>query len=650
VLRPHYAMLISAAVALSMFCSSSVAAAPADRLLPDNTVGYVSVVDAPTLRTAWEKTPLHALLSEPIMEPFATKLRGQIDDRWASSHHRLGLTVDDLEGLATGELCFAVVPDSSGKATYLLLVDVSGKEEEALEALKKVSEEFIAQGGTKSQQELDGTTITSFKFPQQGDRGTLEAVQFLKGGLLGVSTSIAVLTDVANHLDGTRANALSKVDEYLKVDARCRTGADGVEPHVRWYLKPIPFAEALRAASERQPQHDVLKLVKNQGFGAIRAVGGQLNFGQEPYTFLHRTAVYAPKGWDKAMRMLDFPGGEEFSPLPWIPSDLSTYTTVYWDVRTAFANFGSIFDELFGEGEEGIWEDVLASVAEDPNGPQIDIAKDLVGRLGTRVTLLTDYTNPISPTSERTLFAVESTDPAGMADAVAKSVKDDPLVKRHEFMDFVLWEITDEDEADFGILGDESVEDDSPGDDIPNPVVVVAHGQVMIASHIELLEKVLDAGDGSSPLTADPAYEQVMKELDKLGADSLCARIFSRTDEEMLPTYELFRQGKLPEAQTLFAQLLNTLLSGDTEEGELRTVRIDAADLPEYEEIRGYLGTAGSYVQSEEDGWFITGFTLAAEPVGAKSAGDTPARDSPTAADGPELQTTSKRSSGPKAN
>jgi hypothetical protein len=83
---------------------------------------------------------------------------------------------------------------------------------------------------------------------------------------------------------------------------------------------------------------------------------------------------------------------------------------------------------------------------------------------------------------------------------------------------------------------------------------------------------------------------------------------FSRTAEEYRPTYELLRQGKMPESETLLARLLNTLMGTGRRE-EVREQRIDGSKLPDFEMVRRYLGPAGVVGISEEQGWFIKGAT-----------------------------------------
>jgi hypothetical protein len=85
--------------------------------------------------------------------------------------------------------------------------------------------------------------------------------------------------------------------------------------------------------------------------------------------------------------------------------------------------------------------------------------------------------------------------------------------------------------------------------------------------------------------------------------------VFSRTDEEYRPTYELVKQNKMPESETMLGRVLNALF-GEGKKGAARTQKIDGAQLPDYQVVRPYLGSAGLQATSEADGWYLKGFTL----------------------------------------
>ena len=121
-------------------------------------------------------------------------------------------------------------------------------------------------------------------------------------------------------------------------------------------------------------------------------------------------------------------------------------------------------------------------------------------------------------------------------------------------------------------------------------------------------------------LTDAADFREVEVTLNQLLPGPVAARCFRRTDEAYRPTYELLRQGKMPESETLLGRLLNRLLTTpeDEEEGVLRKQQIDGRQLPPFEMVRRYFSPAGIVVRSLDDGWFVVGATLTKQEAQAK--------------------------------
>jgi hypothetical protein len=366
----------------------------------------------------------------------------------------------------------------------------------------------------------------------------------------------------------------------------------------------------------------MLQILEEQGFTGIQGMGGFVDLAVDDYQILHRTAIYAPKPYEKSMQMMQFPNAAEFTPEPWVPRDLANYTTVYLDILNAFDHFGPIFDALFGEGEEGVWQDVLDSLKKDPNGPRVDLRNDLVAKLGQRVSMLTAYQIPITTTSERLLFAIEAKDPKAVAVAVEKNLKDDKTVRRREHGQYVIWESIPPKKADVPAIeldfpamtpAEQKAPKRGGGQQreqvLPNAAITVAKDHLLVASHYDFLVQILDQADDRNSLSRAVEYQQVTDVLKKLGANQDAMRSFSHTDEELRPTYELIRQGKMPQSETLLGRMLNTML-GAGKKGVMREQEIDPSKMPDYEVIRRYLGPSGAFLTSETDGWFMKGAML----------------------------------------
>ncbi len=260
-------------VALSVLGSSEIvsAAVPAaETLYPNSTKAYFSVANAPRLTANWEKTQLYQLFEDPVMKPFTEDLRKQLEDKWLASHQKIGLSVDDLRGIASGELSAALVGTSSGRTAMIVLVDVTGNEDQAQEALEKADKNLIKERARKSHKTVSGVAVTIYDLPAKEDSSETRHVAYLlKDGLLAGADGLDALTDLIARLGGQQDDSLTSVTPYQHVMKRLVGAAGELVPDVRWYIDPLAVAE-FRAVDDEKRQKNV-KMLRNEGFGASRA-------------------------------------------------------------------------------------------------------------------------------------------------------------------------------------------------------------------------------------------------------------------------------------------------------------------------------------------------------------------------------------------
>jgi hypothetical protein len=583
-----------------------------------------------SLSDHWNKTQLGQLVKDPAMKAFIEDLRRQFNERWSGARERLGFALEDLQGLPGGEVAGALIQPGPEQVASVLLVDVTGHRKEADALLEKVSANLKKQGATLSQHEVSGVKVKEFALAKAHGKGSdepqLYAIFFLKDDLLGVCDDLEVAKGMLARALRKSGGSLAEVPAYQAVMKRLKADAGKEVAQVRWFIQPMGYLEVLRAArpeSQRRRGRTMLDVFRAQGFTGLRGAGGTLDFAVDGYEMIHRTAVFAPPPREKSMKILKFPNATEFSPQPWVPGAVANYCTFYVDVHNAFENLGPMVDELYNEGKPGFWNDILAGLHTDPNGPKINLRKELVAHLGNRVTIVADYELPITPTSERLLFAIEAKDEKAVAAALTKLFKNDREMRRLDLEGRVIWESVPEDHSAEQVVDVQGLPPLGPdtgkppralpsrqGSLMPNEALTVAHGHLLVASHLSFLKKVLGKIPERERLTSAVEYKLVAKATAKMAGDrKKMADNFAKTDEQYRPTYELIRQGKMPESETLFGRLLNTFL-GPGKKGVPRKQEIEGSKMPEFDYVRRYLGPAGLYATSEENGWFIKGFLL----------------------------------------
>ena len=637
-MRTPTVFTVCAAWLLALLPGPAHAAIPSsDVLLPAETTAYLSIGNWEGLQEHWNQTQLSGLFEDPAMEPFTEDLKRQLDERFALTDRRLGLSLEDLEGIPNGEVALGFIYAGHGEPVLVMLVDITDNIEAAREQLQEARAELEERGATRTTQDVGDAEIVIYDVPEDEDHEGGLVAYVLHGDLLAAADDPAALADVLERLEGDAEGTLSTVTAYQATMQRCRTAAGEIEPDIRWFIDPFALADAVSAAAppEDRRSADMVRVLKKTGFTAVQGIGGFLNAAAEGFEFVHRTMIYAPPPYEQAMKMLVFPNGHDLTPQIWVPTDVAT---LHCDILNAFDNFDPLFDALFGEGpeDEGLWQDVLESLRTDPYGPMIDLREELIKHMGTRVSLISDYELPITTTSQRRLLAIEAADEEALARGIRKSLEVDENVRQVPFRDHIIWEVMEPEpteapyEVNITIEGLEepglppaggAAEEDEEMAAIPNSAVCVAHGHLFLGSHVSIVEEVIaKAEDDPNRLDETVDYQEVISHADRVGGTGGSVLVFSRLDEELRANYELFRMGQLPMAETGLAQMLNSML-GPTEPGAPpREAELDASKLPDFQVVRRYLGPTAAYVQSEADGWFVVGYVLTRQPEHTEAA------------------------------
>jgi len=602
---------------------AALALPPADKLFPETTRGFLAVRDIVDLREHFDQTQIGQLVKDPALKPFIEDLRLQIRDRLAGTQDELGITLDDVAGVATGEVAVGLVfTDDAERPTLAAMVSIKGKDKEAQELMDRVSKEITKQKGTVAKSVVDGKEVWSLKLPENTETGrSREFFHYRDDEVLLAANNKETLVFMLGQLQNAGKTSLADVRAYQEIVKRCDQDAGDNKPHIRWFIEPFGYGAAIRSAippEQRRRQRQLAESLKKAGFSVLQGMGGTVSFASEGYELVHRTFVYAPGPFEKSAKVLSFPNNTEFNPPSFIPRDLATLSIGYCNILQGFDNIGPIFDQTVGEGEEGVWADVLASLKEDPNGPQIDLRNEFFAHFGEKVSIISAYQLPITTTSERMLIAIEVKDDKAAGQGLDKMFQYEERFRKREYKGRTIWEGLPEEKPKVpkielggvpGVGATERAEEEASQPLFPNASLTVDRGYLLIASHYEYLTQILDLEDERESVKRNPAFLEVMEAIEKAGGKTACWRFFSMTDEEYRATYELIRQGKMPESETMLGRVLNAILA-PPEKGTTRKQRIDGSKLPDYEIVRRHLGPAGLFAVTEDNGWFLKGFTL----------------------------------------
>jgi hypothetical protein len=381
-------------------------------VLPGTTKGYVSVTQPEKFQDNWRKTQLGQMLRDETMQPFVDDLKKQLEGKSSFVTDKLGITWDDLDGVPAGELSLAIIEESERPAAVAMTIDVTGRAGQAAGLLAAVEKRFAERGGTKKTINRSGTVLYVFDVPATEGGKPQQTVYFIQDDLLCGVDDRQEAEAMLKRCAGPAKDDLHGLPAYATTMERCRREAKGLAPEVRWFADPFGLVWASRTLSTSSHNFhgkDVAKILSEQGFTGIQGVGGYANLlAPGGVEILYRMSIYAPPApgkendplrWNLAMRMLQLPNSTGLVPESWVPRMSACYTTFNFDLQAAFDNFSTLFDAL--QDHKGAFETTLKGWELDAYGPQVNVRKDFIGHMGQRVTIVTDYSTPITVSSER---------------------------------------------------------------------------------------------------------------------------------------------------------------------------------------------------------------------------------------------------------
>ena len=658
-------------ITLALFTSTTAtgtAAPAADQLLPNTTKAFVSIPDLKDLQQRFEKTQAFQLLNDPLVKPFADDLKRQLQARFDQTQARLGISFEGLEDLGTGEASSAVIApdDETQPHAVAVIVDATGATEQAQELVDRIGKKLVEDGAERSDIKIDDHDVVMYTITNEQDAEKTYMVYYRIHEEHIVSTDHrAVMQDILKRFQNPGDDNVAAIAAYQSAMNHCQQAAGDTKPQIRWFVEPFGYAKTIQAAAGVNPQgKNFHELLIGQGFGALAGAGGWVHVAEGPHEFRHHTWVSAPRTSDAvnaqiakettaanagiardpriaakesdkyvlAMRMLDFPNSENQKPQEWIPNTVSTYSTINWNMKEAFEFAKTLVNEYL-DSEEGqdLFEEILKGIAHDVNGPQLDIRDEFVAYLAGRMSVITDFREPIDVDSNQWMAVIEVTDAEAVEKAVAKFMAAEPNKHERVFQGQRIWEILNEEEdidielnidfgeEGFGAFGDEGFDDLGEDEESEAEVVgeqplistwaitVSADGHVLIASSADFIEDLIKQQDDANLLSAED-YVRIETELNKMGAASTSMRMFTRLDDKHHPNYELIRMGKLEHSQTMMGKILSRLMGSG--EGDKTVEKIDVSKMPEFAAVAKYLGPSGTFVRTDDGGWFASGVVL----------------------------------------
>lgn len=592
-------------------------------LLPASTQAFTALPKSSEFIKNWRETQLGQLADDERMKDFWSNQQEELRRRLAAAGWQLSLKIEDLENLCSGQAALGLIsrPEVTEKPFSLaLIVDVADRAEALEKFFQRVGIDMESQKGVLKKIDANGVEVKHYSIPKLSADGRARDSYFAvsKDQLL-ISDDLRSIQELIGAQSNPREDSLAKSELYTKIQQRIVRDEHTAE--IEYFVKPLGLGKLLRSISAQKgkKQVDLLKLLEDQGFGSILAAAGSVQLAKEDLDMHHQGFVLREEELPESVQILDFPNQKALVPPPWISAGSASVMGFSWNFTEAFPKLRGIVDAYIGDAQ---FDEILEQIKNDPQGPQIDIRKEILPHIGQEFYTVTEIIEPITPDSKRSLICIKLNDPENKLYGVLNRYsKSEPGSSIEDVGDYRIWKFSNDEEEE------EVIEFNNPGnknaneeDDEEKPLlnkwgVCIVDGYFVFASNPESLVQVIENAKNQAihgdfeKLSSVQSVRAMQEKL--LSAEGQSFSEIDLADRSAEMQYELFRQGILPQSRSLMAIIAERILKTDKSKPQ----EFQGSKLPPYEQVKHFFTPRGFVVRSEKDGWGIDAFILGKKPA-----------------------------------
>ncbi|MDE0864697.1 MAG: hypothetical protein OSA98_12985 [Rubripirellula sp.] len=589
----------------------------APHLLPKDTLAYIRIDSADNFRSDMESSSIGQMMNDPKLRPFVGELYSTMSQLFEQFGTQLGLSLDELLAIPTGQVAAAAMPanlsdrdeelaeeetDSDSPEAIRRRIERKRRQQNAiagifiLEAGKNLDnmmslidrlEERMIQGGyVRRTSKADGTTIVKLLPPRQGPP---EVEYFTKDDTLVFGIGHETAAKALDQWTGkSEEDSLADRADFTSLMSRC-IGAEETRPQITFFLDPYHFVE--RLVNRGGAAALVWPLVENLGISKIRGMGGSSYQGGDVFEDIAHFHILLDPPRDGMFGVLR-PETGDTTPPKWVPSNVSSYTTLNWDFDQTYENVDKLLATFQGA-------EPLKRFIEDPakQAAGVSIKDDVLSNLTGRIVTCAWMEPPVRLNSRTSAFALEIKDELNAKSLIAKFRDRRPNDLEVETIGGVV----------VYSLKNRSQRELPENFRVARPGFMIMGKWFIFSDSQDFLTQITRANADSMPrLINEPEYELVSSELGgKLDGETPFLVSFLRGADSIRQIYDL---AKSPDTQRLIRS------AGQQNPFMARIVALlEQNELPDFKEFEKYFAPTGTFAYDEPAGMHFGFFTLKAD-------------------------------------
>jgi hypothetical protein len=556
------------------------------RLLPESTVGFLRVTNAPELKRQFADTSIGRILKDEEVQPFVGHLYESVLEAYKRIEANVGASLEELTNLMQGELCLALVASDSGQPAIVLLVDVGDQIPIADALLQRLDDVLVGRGVARTTTEVGDFELLTYR--GQGDQRELNL--FVLDETVVFTTSGMLAEEILSVREGSGDDrTLADNRKFATIMNRSR-GSREERPQITWFVDPIElFTKMARGNLSGQAG---LATLKGLGGDGLKAAGGSVFLGTSDFELVGQSHVLLATPREGVIRMVAF-GEGDLEPEPWVPVDVASYLSLHWDVDQTFDELVRLYEVFRGEGA---WQtEIMGRVAQRL---AVEPEEELLAAIDGRISIASWIEKPARINSQATLVGVRLTDADAFAKTLAKVIEQFPQrVEAATHGSATYYRVSIERGRRNNL--DESIARR------PQPCVGIVGDYLLLTDSEKLFqEAVATKNDATRSLASELDFKLIHNKIKRqLGARQPAMIAFQRPEEGFRLMYDLATspdmQGRLGEFENPVARALSSAL--------------DDQPLPAFSVLAKYLAPSGAMLIQDETGLHYTSFSLRRE-------------------------------------
>lgn len=606
---------------------------PAENLLPDDTIGLVTIPDWKKLAASSAQSSWGQLWADPAMKPFHDNFTSNfVTDFIKPLEKQTGLKFSDYKELLQGQITFALTPPRAGSkefAAFLLLLDAKDKSELLTSKLNELKKKWTEAGKEVKTEKIRDVEFSSIAvsgadvdsllkkaFPsgdedKDDDKKPAESTQLRFGqfkSLLIIGENEKAIEKLLARQSGGLVPPLAERASYQK--SHSMLFRDSVA-HAWVNVKPIyDKALQLAAVEQQDPQPGAMpgmkldKILPALGFNSVETLAGKI--ASTPDGTSYELMLGAPEAQREGLLKLFTLEKKDSAPPAFVPADVLKFQRTRINAQKAWttveATLGKIDPSL-----AGMVQLMLSSVGKDQD-PNFDLKKNLVANLGDdfiQYQKPPKGTKPAELEAAPSLTLIGSPNPAQLLDAVRMltALLPPPLssapLKEREFLGKKIYSLS------MGAATPTGAKDPDAKDAPPAQKLsfTASNGYVAFSADDGILEEYLRSAENPpKPLRAAPGLSDAAQ---RIGGMENGLFSYENQAESLRITMEALKNDPEGFNRTLFSNLSH----GDEEGQGIFRRLVNLKLLPSFDQIKKYFGIAVVSGATTADGYVIKAIT-----------------------------------------